>query len=267
VFTSYTFVLLNVDRLAGNLPEKLISFLSKLDVASSGIQLHCIQSKPSLLHTGPWVDGASWDSESLQIELNKGGVQDETWKRLILDPIFVDYVHILWTPSSGTGKTWFIRRQLSELQKVGSEVATITIHEESSISSLMGDLSKKFPSTEKKRAVHFNFCYIPDRSEATCSWLESVNHFFFSLLILRSAYDPASGRSFHLGERSWKIFIELPAETATAYDWLRVNIPTVIKKHEGCVHIFVLYVTKLLTASLWLHEDVRSFSFWTVLVV
>jgi hypothetical protein len=172
-------VLVNVDQLTGNLPEKLVSFLSRRDVASCGINLHCIQSRPSLLHTGPWVNGAAWDAESLTHELDKSGVRDDTWKRLILDPQLVDSVRLVWTPSSGTGKTCYIRKRLNVLQNGGAEVATITIHEYSSISSLVSDLLNKFSFTEEERAVHFNFCYLPDRSDATCSWLESVNQFFF----------------------------------------------------------------------------------------
>jgi Mg-chelatase subunit ChlD len=224
-YTSYTFVLLNVDQLTGNLPEKLVSFVSARNMASSGINLHCVQRKPSLLHTGPSVAGANWNPESLTLELDKQDIRDDTWKKLILEPQLVDHVHIVWTPSSGTGKTRYIRKQLNELQNAGSEVATITIHEYSTISSLVGDLLNKFSPKEEHTAVHFNFCHLPDRSEATCSWLESVNRFFFSLLLLRSVCDPMSGRSFHLGERSWKIYVELPAGTMPADDALRMNMP------------------------------------------
>jgi von Willebrand factor type A domain len=226
MFPSYTFVIINVDQLSGNQPEKLVSFLSKREVASSGIHLHCIQRKASLLHTGPWVDGVTWDSESLRNALGKSGVRDETWKRLMMDQANVDYVQIVWTLSSGTGKTLFIRNRLDECRTEGAEVASVTIHEESSVSSLLADLSNKFSPEEGTRALHFNFCYLPDRNDETSSWLESMNRFFFSLLILRSVHDPMSGRSFHLGESSWKFFVELPAETAAADDWLRTNIPT-----------------------------------------
>jgi hypothetical protein len=226
MFSSCTFVLLNVDRLIGKLPETLASFLSRRDIASCGVHLHCVQSKASLLHTGPWVDGATWDSASLQVELGKHGVRDDAWKRLVLDRRFVDYVRIFWTPASGTGKTCHIRKKLSELQHAGSEVATITIHEASSISSLVGDLLKNFSSAEENMAVHFNFCYLPGREEASYPWLKSVNQFFFSLLILRSVRDPMPCQAFHLGVRSWKIFIELPAEATNADNWLHANIPT-----------------------------------------
>ncbi len=100
---------MNADKLSGNLPERLNAFLSRREVSSSGVQLHLIQCETSLLHSGPWVEGLTWDQASLQTFFSKDSVGVEAWKSLIVDNKCLTDVSILWTPTSGTGKTRFIR--------------------------------------------------------------------------------------------------------------------------------------------------------------
>jgi hypothetical protein len=200
--------------------------LSKRHVSVSGMHLHCIQRKASNLHTGPWIDGNTWDLDSLNLELDRAALNDTSWRALIMDHLSLEEVNLVWTPKSGTGKTHFIRSQLRDIIRndPDSEVAQITIHEKSCLPTLIDDLTSKFSPLNTKRACHFNFCYMPDRSGATSSWLDSINQFFFSLLILRSVHDPVSGRSFLLGGRNWQFFVELP-EHASDQVWLRENVP------------------------------------------
>jgi len=223
-------VILNADMLTGSLPEKLVSFLSNREVVVSGMRLHCIQRRPSLLHSGPWVEGSNWDYDSLQAELLGAGVYKEPWVNLLVSPYSVDEVSVFWTPSSGTGKTRSIENRLDELlrQEDATEVDTIVIHEQSSALSLIEDMQIKFSSGDGGRAVHFSFSCMPERNAGTIPWLESINRFFSSLLLLGSAHELISGSSFHLVGRRWKFFVELPARPGVSgEEWLRHNIPTI----------------------------------------
>jgi hypothetical protein len=68
--------------------------------------------------------------------------------------------------------------------------------------------------------------YTPEGQSGSLRWQADVNHFFFSILILGCVHDTSSSLSFHLGEGSWKIFIELPSEDGvSSMEWLWRHIP------------------------------------------
>lgn len=210
------FTLLYVEKLTSTVSERITSFVSSRDVGHSGMELHCVQCDQSALYPGPWLQGKLWDEETIELELTKLSVRDSTWKRLLLDREHLDCVIAVTSEVPGSGKSKYIRDEMDKLKaSSGSEVASIVIHEKTSYSSLVADARRKFSNRRQgPMAVHFSFCSLPtSNSENASKWFESLNSFFFSLLVLRYVFDEDEGVPFHLGKRRWNIFVELPATT------------------------------------------------------
>lgn len=229
-FRSCTFAVLNIESLDGNLLESLLSFLSNPEIGTLGIRLHLIQREGSMLHTAPWIDGTRWEADDYHSS------RDARWKDLIRDKLHIDKVTIVWSPQSGTGKTRYIKEKLNERMIRNTEVesAKVTIHEGSSITALTEALSKKFSKNRGPKAVHLNLAHHFDRSEDKfLSFADCINHFFFSLLVLRVVRDPASAKSFHLSESNWRIYLELPnseceSTSGSVQAWLCRHIPILL---------------------------------------
>ena len=60
-------------------------------------------------------------------------------------------------------------------------------------SSLTRDVSERVLRREGVKAVHFSISCLPSRSEGRDAWLETIEYFFFSLLVLRECSDTSSG--------------------------------------------------------------------------
>jgi hypothetical protein len=230
-FTSCRFVVMSTEKLDSKSLEKLLCFLSDREIESLGVNFHCIQhGDSSLVHTSPWVSGKSWDRDSLvALTTTSPGID---WNARVLDDVAISKVTIIASPSCGTGKTRFIREELSKFEstEVDSQAASIVVHEKSSISSLVEALRSKFTrSSGRYRALHVSFTCMPtSEKQHEKRWLLEMNHFFFSLLILRSVYDPISATSFSLSGGEWTFFFEMPLSAGeTAEDWLVKSIPVV----------------------------------------
>jgi hypothetical protein len=153
---------------------------------------------------------------------------------LIVDCVHVKGVSIVWSPRSGAGKTRYIeeklRKRLESVQNV--EVAKVTVHERTSITSLTEDLAKKFTDGVGPKAIHFNLAHLPNGIDegTTTSWVEALNHFFLSFLVLRSVRSSRSVESFYLGESLCEIYVELPnnddiSTRDSVANWLHQNLP------------------------------------------
>jgi hypothetical protein len=228
-FTSCRFVVMSTEKLDSKSLEKLLSFLSDREIESLGVNFHCIQQGDSF-HTSPWVSGKSWDRDSLAALTTPS--PDIDWNYRVLDDVAISEVTIITSPSCGTGKTRFIREELSKFEstEVDSQAASIVVHEKSSISSLVEALRSKFSgSSGSRRALHISFTFMPTlENQHEKRWLLEINHFFLSLLVLRSVYDPISATSFSLSSERWKFFFEMPLSSGeTAEDWLVKSIPIV----------------------------------------
>jgi hypothetical protein len=213
-FPSLKFTIINVDKLNNKNLETLLLFLSDQQIISMGISLHCIQRGDSLIHTSPWIEGKSWSPESLLSSLSE-------WKDEI-----EKYASVMVAANNncGSGKTYFIRKQMKE-NTAFVHSATLTVHEMSSISSLLQALKLKFLNSNQNCALHISFCYLPIGDNNT-RWISEMNHFFFSLIVLRYIYDPVSASSFSMAGKFW-LFIEIPASTESANAWLKKNIPII----------------------------------------
>lgn len=226
-FRTNTFAILNVEALEGKLLEMILTFLSDPGIATKGIQLHLIQREGSILHTAPWIRGERWESDSSH--------ESETpWKTLIVDCVHVKGVSIVWSPRSGSGKTRYIEEKLRKrLESVPNvEVAKVTVHERTSITSLTEDLAKKFTDGVGPKAIHFNLAHLPNGIDegTTTSWIDALNHFFLSFLVLRFVRSSRSAESFYLGESLCEIYVELPnnddhSTRDSATNWLHQNLP------------------------------------------
>lgn len=220
-FPSCKFVIVNAEKLESKNLEALLSFLSDREIASLGISFHFVQRGDTLIHTAPWIEGQSWDRASLSVPC-------ANWRALVLEYISISVVA---SPRCGTGKTRFIREELKRFEALceDRQAASIVIHEKSSMASLVEALKRNFRGTSGERALHVSFAFLPSRDKQNENWLLEMNHFFFSLLVLRSVYDPISASSFSLAGEKWTLLFEMPEGLLdeTAKDWLAHNIPIV----------------------------------------
>jgi hypothetical protein len=218
-FPSCKFVVINTEKLESKILETLLSFLSDRRNASLGISFHCVQRGDTLIHTAPWIEGKSWDSESLSMT-------DATWRTCVLENISV---RVVASPHCGTGKTRLIRNALKSFEALGGDrqVASVVVHEKSCIASLVEALKRKFRGTSSRRALHVSLAFLPSREKQNQKWLIEMNHFFFSLLVLRTVFDPTAATSFSLAGDEWTLLVEMPVGSLdeTAEEWLTRNIP------------------------------------------
>lgn len=220
-FPSCKFVLVNTEMLDSRNLEILLTFLSDRESASLGISFHCIQRGDNLIHTAPWIEGKTWDSSS-------PSKSNPAWEDRILNDMSISVVS---SQSCGTGKTRFIREMLSDFKAAGQDrkVASIIVHETSSICSLIEALKRKFPGSSSGNALHVSFAVLPSRDAKNEEWMREINRFFFSLMVLRAVYDPLSATSFTLTGEEWLMLVEVPGDWVgeTAEHWFQKNIPIV----------------------------------------
>ena len=138
----------------------------------------------------------------------------------------VEGATVVHSPVSGSGKTRWIKKNLRQAEdELKAVTARITIHEQSSLSSLARNVSERVLRREGVKAVHFSISCLPPRGEGRDAWLETIEYFFFSLLVLRECSDTSSGICNVLHEGQMRVFVELPSESGNALVWLKVNIP------------------------------------------
>ena len=221
-FTAHTFVITYADRMDGLCLEEVMSFLSSREVSLSGVNLHCIQREGSILQKAPWVLAQRWDANSVNAAMR--GIS--SWRQLVLDGHVVREVTVVHSPVSGSGKTRWIAHQLELAESSdAAESARLTIHEQSTLASLTRALSQRILTTSGVKALHLSITCIPSRGQDRDAWLETIEYFFFALLVLRDCSDPSSGTCNVLHEGQMKLYVELPSEGGDALEWLRVNIP------------------------------------------
>lgn len=219
-FPQFVFAILNVDFFESKVLEKLMSFLADREIASLGICLHCIQ-RGETLHTAPWIVERSWDWEGLE------GLGSAPPSRNWQSNVSAD-LSVVSSKSCGSGKTRHIRATMSKsTNRANTEVATIVVHENSSVASLIQSLNNKFQQGScKSRVLHISVTFLPLQKEGQSKdWLRQMNFFFFCMVALQFVYDPVSATSFHFAG-VWKVMVEMPSspqgETA---EWLLANIP------------------------------------------
>ena len=226
-FPNLKFSIVNVDQLNNKNLEALLLFLSDRQVESMGIRMHCIQRGDSLIHTSPWIDGKTWTPQSLLSSSMRWNTQIKKQASVI----------VVTSQNCCSGKTYFIRKRMKEHETSDHcQSATLTINEMSSISTLVQALKLKFSESRQNRALHISFLYLPVGGSNT-SWLSEMNHFFFSLLVLRYVYDPVTEGSFTMIGKFW-LLIEMPTSTESAHDWLKKSIPII----ESCADFPVLQI-------------------------
>lgn len=229
-FTASTFTIVNVDELCGKSQEKVLDFFSDRGNESLGVRLHCIQRKSTILHTSAFVEGKNWDDSAI-------AYLSTCWKPYIISHEHVKQAAIVVSSSCGSGKTRFVRKQIQQLQSQtgGMEVASITVHEGSTVDSLANKFLRSLSEDGKEKALHVSFMAMPlaPQSERTQIWLKSLNLFFYSLFVHGVLRCHSSARSFHIGRGGWTVYVELPSgefgleqeARDTALDWLRMHIP------------------------------------------
>ncbi|CAB9513447.1 protein ligase RNF213 [Seminavis robusta] len=226
VFTTNIFTIVNVDKMAGNSLEKVLDFTSDRENKSLGLRLHLIQAKTSMLHTSSFLEGSEWRHCATED-------QSSCWRNII-NGERCQSVSIVLSEASGAGKTRLIRREIKRRHR-DKAVGAITVHEGSMMDSLTDDIIDAFKLNGSKKAIHFSFmCLLEPSSEVNCAWLDTINRFFFSFLVLGLIRNSDSSKSFHVGNSGWTIYVELPSmlrggngETAVGatQEWLRKHVP------------------------------------------
>ena len=203
-FVNSIFTITYVDAMNGKCQERLARFLTSPAVAASGTTLHCVQTEESMLHRAPWVQERVWDSSTH----NAHAGQD--WKDLIVDGVSIDEVSVVVSDVCGAGKSRLVR---SRVQDSASGPLKITVHEQSSISSLLHALS-----TAASRSIHISFGCLPERPVSPRNrWFDMIDSFFFSVLVLR----------LHSNQSNLRVFVELPSTGKENHtNWLPNYIPS-----------------------------------------
>jgi hypothetical protein len=217
-FPSSYFVLLNVQELPSEHQELIFNFVSRPERGDT-YNLHCIQLADTLLHASPWVETKVWGDEIVQKKNNdfKSHVQKWLHKNLMENGIF-DRIVVVSSARCGTGKTRYILEELSRIQQDDptAQTASISIHERTTVHSLVKSMLSKFSSPSGSKSVYFSFM-IPVQAKHR-ALMNMLNYFFQSLFLLGSVQDPQNGVTFYLGSGRWNVFIELQANDSRDYD-------------------------------------------------
>ena len=213
-FPSLKFTIVNVDKLNNKNLESLLLFLSDRKVESMRIRLSCIQRGDSLIHTSPWVEGKFWSPESLHSNSSHWNTEIEKNTNVV----------VVANKYCSSGKSYYIKRKMKD-HASSVQSSTLTIHENSTVSTLVHALNLKICNTRRNQAIHISFLYLPTGASDE-NWLSEMNHFFFSLIMFRYVYDPISAGSFSMTGKLW-LYIETPTSSESGHVWLKKNIPII----------------------------------------
>ena len=211
--TSY-FVLLNVQELPSEHQEVIFNFISRPERADT-FNLHCVQLTDTILHASPWIKSKLWRND--KVESNSRDLQKWVTRNVLHSNIF-DRITVVSSPMCGTGKTRYILQELSQIRSndPNTRIATISIHEKSSIESLVESLLTKFDGSNQNNAVFFSFMIRLGPQQKKL--MNMLNYFFQSLFLTGSVHDPQNEVTFYLGVGRWTVFVELEGVDGTRSD-------------------------------------------------
>jgi hypothetical protein len=226
-FTCNHFVIYHTEHLGNKSLETLFTFLSCKEISSLGLNLHIILSADSALPSAPWISHRSWSQDDELKFWNTTGATK--WKQYVPDGLTISSVSTVMSHVPGNGKTRFIREEIKKLESATCnqliEKGTIVVHEGSTISSLVTNLLEKFNESCARHVIYISVTFLPEDKIQHEKWIREINYFFFSLLVLRTCYDPRFSASFSLWEGRWELFIELPSiGIESQINWLKENI-------------------------------------------
>jgi hypothetical protein len=229
-FPNNTFVIMGTDFLDAKSLEKLFLFLTNKWIISAGIKLHVLFNTDSVTPSAPWILQQTWGKEASEHFSTSSKAQ--VWKNLIIDNTTIASAVLVVSPSTGSGKTRYIRNEIQKVCHSGHDVQTgsIAIHEGSTFTSVVTDLAKKFDGRASCNALYVSFQFLPTDFNRHKKWLLDINQFFFSFLILQDLYDPLTNRSFSPARGKWSLFVELPYTGSISHsEW--------VQKHVACLHL------------------------------
>ena len=148
----------------------------------------------------------------------------------MIDGDDVQNVTVMTSKSCGAGKTSTISMKLNEsMERPNALAGVIMIHEGSTCSSLVEALRRTFLAGIGDRAVHFSLTTLPTETSKSLILLQMLNHFLFSLLVLKQVHCGSSRRTFHIGAGKWRVYVEFPsvelAKPGFYEDWIEKNMP------------------------------------------
>jgi hypothetical protein len=228
-YPQFVFTIVNTEQLNNNATELLMSFLSDRDVSVKGVNFHVVQ-RGDLIHASPWVSGRSWEMEKKDSAFDGRS----SWLSRIVDGGVIDKLDVVSSEASGTGKTRMIRREMLRFQKTDAacQAASITIHEQSTVEQLVEKLRSCFKGKQGTRVLHISFSFLPQNKdfELYRRWINDMNHFLFSMLVLRVVSGENFASTFSLAATKWCIYIELPSldePLCSLKQWLWTHIPVI----------------------------------------
>jgi len=229
-FPEYIFVIAFVERLPASEQELIATFIANHAKSTDKMRLHCIQSKDTVLYASPGVTISAWDDSSLN------EICPDTWLRNCLAVKDHIVLTTVYSDTSGSGKTKYIRHRLEAARMAGAQTASIYIHEDFTLTKAVEQLRDKFGESGSQKSIHFGLSW-PSDSNLSDEFLMLVNHFFNSFILFGNVYDPTSGISFYGSSHKWDVFIEMnvPAEDeAAAQAWLIEHVP-ILSYCSSCV--------------------------------
>ena len=191
-----------MERLHGDEQETIFDFISRPD---NQCNLHCVQFAESMLHTCPWVECKLWDNESIRASVNK---LDDWLKSHILNSKRFEEIVVVSSAQSGSGKTKLILENLDHIKERDSnaQVATIVIHEGSTISNVVDTLCTHIKCESELKAVYFSLMTGLDAVHERLR--ELLNYVLESLILTGAIRDPENQKVFYCGAGKWSIYVE-----------------------------------------------------------
>jgi hypothetical protein len=227
-YPQFVFTIVNTEQLNNNSTELLMLFLSDRDVSVKGVTLHVIQ-RGDLIHASPWMSTSNSEKGDSAFDVRS------SWLSRIVDGSVIAKLHIVTSDTSGSGKTRMIRSEMRRFQKKADSacrVASITIHERSTVEQLVAKLRSRFKGKQGTRVLHISFTFLPQNKDVARygRWITDMNHFLFSLLVLKKLSGEDFTSTFSLAAAKWCIYIELPSSDGYQYSpeqWLWTHFPVI----------------------------------------
>ena len=150
-----------------------------------------------------------------------------------MDKFNIRRVKLVTSSSPGAGKTRFIREEIESCRQKDPNlnIVSISIHEGSSLESIVQSFRKHLSHKPSKNVMHFSLLVPLDNSDPKL--MKTLNHFFNHLLLSGCLRIPSSGETFILGWSEWDIFIEIPSVGVesnvehTTMELLRHHLPII----------------------------------------
>jgi hypothetical protein len=224
-FPSFHFLVLNTQDLSSQHQELLINFISSRN-KSNCVNVHFVQHTETTLDESTSIKYERWSNDRVREIMTNQKDSVQTWlKNHILQGNIFERISVVYTSRCGTGKTRYILEELKKIRdsEPNVRIARISIHEGSSLQSLVQSMLTEFNLSSTSNVVYFSF--MVSLESGNTALLDMLNYFFRSLFLTKSVQDLKNDITFHLGCGRWKVFVELPSSSCASQKILQQYVP------------------------------------------